>query len=287
VSALLVLGLGGVVGLGVLLVIAGLAGRRALPEARIGGRVVQGGRRPGHLLLRVALVGAGAVAVVLATGWLAAGLLVLLAGLALPHALGGRGRHQAELDRVEAIAAWSEMVRDTMAGANGLEQAIAGSAPVAPAAIAPEVGRLAARLDRVGLSRALRQFADEVDHPTADFVVAGLVTAAEREARELGPLLTQLAECARDEAQMRARVWAGRARTRTSVRVISASVVLFALGLVLFDRGYLEPYDSVGGQVVLLAIGSIFACSIVVMDRMGRIELPERFVGRRVAPEPS
>jgi hypothetical protein len=79
---------------------------------------------------------------------------------------------------------------------------------------------------------------------------------------------------------MRSRVWAGRARTRTSVRVITGAVLLFAIGLVLFDRAYLEPYGSFGGQAMLGLVVVIFAAAFVAMDRMGRIEPPERFVGR-------
>jgi hypothetical protein len=34
---------------------------------------------------------------------------------------------------------------------------------------------------------------------------------------------------------------------------------------------------------VLLVIGTIFAASLIAMDRMARIEVPERFVARRPA----
>ena len=89
--------------------------------------------------------------------------------------------------------------------------------------------------------------------------------AAEKEARDLGPLLGQLADCARDEAKMHTRVWVDRAKTRTSVRVIAACVVAFAAGLLVFSRRYLEPYDTVGGQAMLLVIAGVFAGSLVGM----------------------
>jgi hypothetical protein len=85
---------------------------------------------------------------------------------------------------------------------------------------------------------------------------------------------------------MRARVWVGRARTRTSVRVIVGCVAFFAVGLLVLDRPYLEPYDDAAGQFALLVIGGIVALSFVAMDRMGRIALPERFVSRRGRDEP-
>ena len=80
---------------------------------------------------------------------------------------------------------------------------------------------------------------------------------------------------------MRTRVWIDRAKTRTSVKVIAGCVLLFAAGLLVFSRPYLEPYDTAGGQLVLVVIGAVFAVSLVGMDRMARIEVPERFVARR------
>jgi Flp pilus assembly protein TadB len=267
------------VGFGCFLVVAALRGARVLPAP--------GHRHPaGGTLLRTVAVGVGAAtATYLVTGWVVAALASALAAVVAPRWLSGGSRHRGEIARVEAIAAWAEQLRDTLAAANGLEHAIAASGPVAPPAIAAPVARLAARVSYEPLPAALRRFADEVDHPTADFVVAGLLVAAEREARDLGPLLGQLAECARAEAQMRARVWAGRARTRTSVRVIAAAVALFAAGLLVLDRSYLTPYDSPGGQVALAVVAGIFGGSLWAMDRMSRIALPDRFLGRRPVHE--
>ena len=83
------------------------------------------------------------------------------------------------------------------------------------------------------------------------------------------------------------RVWVGRARTRTTVRVIAVVVVVFIAGLLAFDRAYLAPYDTALGQLVLLVIAGIFATSFVTMERMGRVAAPERFIGRRSAVAPA
>jgi len=277
-NALVAVAVGAGIGLGVVLVVMGALGRAVFVH-----RPRQRARRADFdrlLLLAAAAVVTGIVAFAM-THWLVGGLLASAAVAAAPRLLGAGSRTRDEIARVEAIASWTEQLRDTMAAAHGLEQAIGASGPVAPAPIAASVARLAGRLEFEPLPAALRRFADDVDHPTCDFVVAGLITAAEKEARDLTPLLAQLAACARDEAQMRARVWVGRARTRTSVRVIVGCVALFAVGLLVLDRPYLDPYDSAGGQIALLLIGAIVAASFVAMDRMGRIALPERFVSRR------
>jgi Flp pilus assembly protein TadB len=192
--------------------------------------------------------------------------------------LGGAKRHSVAVGRIEAIAGWAEMLRDTMAGSAGLEQAIVATAPLAPVPIRVEVTTLAIRLEGERLAPALRAFADEVADPTCDLVVAALILAAEHQAQRLGELLGSLAAAARDQATMRLRVEAGRARTRTSVKVIVGATGTLVLGLALFNRGYLAPYDTAVGQLVLLLVGGIFAIAFVWLSRMTRPASVERFL---------
>ena len=41
------------------------------------------------------------------------------------------------------------------------------------------------------------------------------------------------------------------------------------------------PYDTATGQLVLMVITAMFAGALAGMERLGRIELPDRFIGRR------
>jgi tight adherence protein B len=186
---------------------------------------------------------------------------------------------------VEAVAGWAEMLRDTMAGAAGLEQAIVASAPVAPLPIRGEVATLAGRLERERLAPALRAFADEVADPTCDLVVATLVLAAEHQASRLGELLGTLAASARDQATMRLRVEAGRARTRTSVRVIVGVTLGLALFLAVLNHGYLAPYSSPLGQFVLLVVGVLFALAFAWLAKITRPVEPARLLRRSPGAE--
>src|SRR5207244_6778142 len=106
------------------------------------------------------------------------------------------------------------------------------------------VRALASRLteSRTALNAALREFADALADPTGDLVVAALILAAERQRGSLAEVLRSLAQSARDQAAMRLRVEAGRARTRTSVRVISITTLAMAAGLIVLNRSYLAPY---------------------------------------------
>jgi Flp pilus assembly protein TadB len=231
-----------------------------------------------NLVLRLALGIGVAVVVGVITRWPMAALLLGLAGFLAPSLLGGEAQRKAKLDRVEGIAAWAEMLRDTMAGSGGLEQSIIATAGVAPPAIRREVLRLAARLERERLAPALREFADELDDPSGDLVVAALILAADKSPKRLGDLLGRLADSARDEVNMRLRVDAGRSRTRTSVKVITVFTTLFATFLIVFNRSYLEPYDSLVGQMVMAFVGLCFGAAFYWLARTFRVEEDERFL---------
>jgi Flp pilus assembly protein TadB len=111
-------------------------------------------------------------------------------------------------------------------------------------------------------------------------VVAALLLAAEHQASRLGELLGTLAVAARNQATMRLRVEAGRARTRTSVKVIVGITLGLALFLAVVNHGYLAPYASGTGQLVLLVVGALFAAAFAWLAKMTRPAEPARFLAR-------
>ena len=195
-------------------------------------------------------------------------------------------RRKAEDQRalVEAVATWTENLRDTISASSGLEQAIIATENHSPRAIAPAVRRLVASLRYGTLEDGLRRFADDVSHPTCDFVVAALITSAQHQTRDLGQLLGHLSECARSECHLYLRIWVSRARSRTAVRIISGAVGTFIAGLVLFNRNYLAPFLSFEGAVVLAFISASFATALLWLQRIAQISTPARFLsGRQVS----
>jgi hypothetical protein len=227
---------------------------------------------------RVLRAAAGAAFVFAVSRWPAAAVAGGLLGWFAPELFASRSSRDASLARTEAIASWTEMLRDTIASAHGLEAAIATTAPVAPDAIRPEVEQLARSLKHTSLPHALRRFAVDVAHPISDLVVASLTVAANGAVRDLAELLGMLADSARDEAAMQLRVEASRARMRTAVRVISGVTVVTALGLVVLNRTYVEVYATVAGQVVLAIIAAAWGTALWWLASMSRFQQPERFL---------
>ncbi|HLX87912.1 MAG TPA: hypothetical protein VKR22_05605, partial [Acidimicrobiales bacterium] len=96
------------------------------------------------------------------TRWPVAALIAGVAAAGLPallHSVSGR----AGTERAEAVASWTELLRDTLAAAAGLGQAIVATSDLAPHPIRPEVVRLADRLaSGMPMEDGLRSFAAEM-----------------------------------------------------------------------------------------------------------------------------
>jgi tight adherence protein B len=229
---------------------------------------------------RVPVAAGAGVAGGVVTGWVVGAVLVALAVWSLPKLLTGDRVRARQVAWIEAIASWAEMLRDTLAAAAGVEQAILASATVAPAAIHTEVTALAVRLETGHrLAPSLRQLADELADPTADLVISALLLASTQQARHVSDLLGSLATAAREQASMRLRIEAGRARSRTSVRIIVATTTGFAALLVVLNRDYLTAYDTLTGQLVLGVIGALFAVGFAALATIAAMPEPTRVLG--------
>ncbi|WP_405657768.1 type II secretion system F family protein [Streptomyces sp. NBC_00079] len=215
------------------------------------------------------------------TGWVVGALLAAMATWSLPTLIGLGAIDQQRLARIEGIAGWTEMLRDTLAAAAGLEQSITATAGAAPKTIRPQILELSAHLEHgERLAPSLRKLADDLDDPTADLVLAALILASQHQARHLAALLGELAATARAQVAMRQRVDAARARTRTTMRVVVTTTLSFAGGLILLNPAFLSPYRTLDGQLVLLIIGALFALAFRWLRRLALIEGPERFLIR-------
>lgn len=227
-------------------------------------------------LWRTGLIGVGGGLLVgVLTGWPVFGLLTMVGCVVLPRVMSGAER-RAATERSEAVAIWIEMLRDTMAGAAGLEEAVAVTARRPPPAIRDAVEQFAKRLHHQPLPVALLGFARQVDDPGAQLLSAALITAATSETRDLGRLLSALADATNAQARMRRTIDAGRAQVRSATRLVLAVTVVFSVALFLFSREYLAPYTTVEGQLWLAVVGTVYFAALALLVRLDRIDVPQQ-----------
>jgi len=270
---------GAIAGIGAFLVLAGLRGRQVLPSLRHPSRRRTPDLDAKRYLLPLVL---GAL-VWLATGWLGAGVLVGCGFVVVPRLFTGQRERKEWIARYEAIAAWTEMLRDTMVAAEGIEGAIAATVPVAPGPIRDQVALLdARRRSEQPLPDALASFAAELDHPSTDLVVTALISAAEGEGSDFAAVLSRLAAIARSEVALHREVEASRAQIHTAARMMVGILVAAGLGLAAVSRGYFEPFGDPAGQAWLVIVAVLFATGTLFLERMSRIRTVERFTPRRI-----
>ncbi|GAA2993472.1 type II secretion system F family protein [Streptosporangium longisporum] len=266
------------VGTGLFLLFVSVYGVRPRPSTP--------GRKAGRraflraLSTRSAVGAIAGVLVLVVTGWPVMAVGAVLLSLAWRGLSGGAAEERTAMRRLEALAAWTESLRDTIAGAAGLEQAIPSSIRAAAPTLRPHLRSMVDRLHtRMALPDALRLFADELDDPSADLVVAALILNSKLRGPGLRDVLGALAVSAREELDMRRRVEAERRSTRRSVQIVVGTAIAFAVALVVFNPAYVQEYDNALGQAVLVVVAGLFGAGFAWMRRLARFDKPARLLG--------
>jgi Flp pilus assembly protein TadB len=128
----------------------------------------------------------------------------------------------------------------------------------------------------VPMAEALRRFADDLDDPSADLIIAALIINARLRGPGLRDLLGALSGSVREELDMRRKVGAERRSTRRSVQIVVGISVGLALGMAIFNHSYVHVYDSPVGQLILVFIVVLYAVGFLWLRKLANFESPER-----------
>lgn len=217
------------------------------------------------------------VVALLVTGWALALVAVPVAFVGLPLLLSSPSAAR-RIERLEAMEEWTRSLSGVLTVGVGLEQALVATLRSAPASIAPEVTRLVARLRaRWDTEDALRAFADELDDATGDLIAANLILGSRRRGAGLASVLEGLAESVAADVRARRQVEADRAKPRATARwvtVISVGVLV----ILAISGTYVEPYRSLLGQVILMALLAAYVATLVWMKHMAAGRAMPRFL---------
>jgi Flp pilus assembly protein TadB len=277
-GALLAVAAGGVLGFGLFLLVWFYLGvqRRDPSRPRL---FTRGGVVASRLPQRLLVGGIAGLAALVVTRWVVMGVGMGLLAAYWDRIAGGGTDERVAISRLEGLATWTESLRDTIAGAIGLEQAIPATAQNAAPVLRPSLNLLVDRLRiREPLPDALLAFAEDLTDPSADTIVAALVLNARLRGPGLRDVLTALASSAREELDMRRRIEASRRSIRRSVKIIIVVVLGVAGLLVVLNRDYVRPYDSFVGQVVLGITALLFLAGLLWLRRLAKPQQLDRFL---------
>ncbi len=228
----------------------------------------------------LAMIGLGAVlgfGAWYATGWVVAGVIGVTAGVMGPMMWRAPRRRREFTDEIEAYSQWTEQIRDLVAASGSLFEAVTLSADQAPARLRPKVVQMASIARTLGLPAALDWFAAEMDSPFADRLVLGMKIAWDSGAR-VSEAFESTARAMRAEVDMRRRNEVANARAWTQVVSMIGVTVVSVLFMFVFNKGFFDPFGSVIGQTVLLAVGVLIFGNIFWVLKLSESGAPVRLL---------
>jgi Flp pilus assembly protein TadB len=234
-----------------------------------------------RLRRRSIISGGAAVSAGIVTGWPVAILFGVIAGWIGPTIVGSSRRRDAAVRHTEDLATWAEQLRDTIGSAAGLREALVVTADTSPPTLRPHVRTLANDLQHQPVADVLADFAHRMGDPVADQIVVSLTIAAERSGHNLVSVLGDVADAARADAEMRRRTETSRAQTYADARAVTLVILGVFSFLLVINRGYLDPYNTGTGQLVLAAVGAMWLAAVAGLSELASIRTPPRLLAQR------
>ncbi|MER5356273.1 type II secretion system F family protein [Kitasatospora sp. NPDC002551] len=256
--------------------------RRSRLERKVRALFVKDARTPTSWWARGQARMAGAVVaglgVWLFTSWLTGGLITVAVVLGLPWLLNTSGSGKSQIDKLEAIEEWVRRMSDIHTVGVSLEATIQRSLETVPKAIREEVQLLVSRQQAGWVPQdAYRAFADDLNDSMVDEVAALLILHVEDRGSGLSKAMRELADALQHEVLARREVEADRQKPRTNDRWVTI-FCLAIFGITAFSGTYVEPYNTLTGQLVLAFVTVAFVLVKIWMRRMAILEPAPRFL---------
>lgn len=262
---------GAVIGLGIVLVLAGAQRTPRTPSTALSpGLWIRVARWWAQLplLRRAWLIGSALAGVVLAaaTGWLAWLVLVPVVLVVVPSLLLDPPNREVAI--LAGLDRWTRLMATSLASGKSVRDAIYATRRQAPEALRVPVAHLCTRLEeRWPLRDALFAMADELDSADADAVVAALAIAASRGGQGARATLEALSDNVQDRLRALREVAAERAKPRVVARQVSVITLGVLCVALVFNSQFFAPYASPVGQIIAVCLAAAFLGCLVMIRR--------------------
>jgi tight adherence protein B len=221
------------------------------------------GRRRDVILLLSVFIGCVVAGL---THWLIMIVVLPAAAIGLPYLLVLPRPRDVEL--LEALDRWVRSLAATLATGKSITDAIRISRRTAPPLIADEISLLVTRLNNRWETRdALMRFADSVDSPDADAVIAALILAASRGANGASITLNALADSIQAQLKGRRVIEVERSKPYVVVRQVTVISLSTLVLVFLLSPDFFAPYRTPLGQMLLSLLLISYVASLIFMRR--------------------
>jgi tight adherence protein B len=200
------------------------------------------------------------------TGWLILIVVLPLLALGLPYLLILPKPRDIQL--LEALDRWVRSLAVTLGTGKSITDAIRISRRTAPPLLADEINLLVTRLNNRWETRdALMRFADAIDSPDVDGVVAALILASSRGANGASVTLQALADSIQAQLKGRRVIEVERSKPYVVVRQVTVISLSTLVLVFLLSPSFFAPYRTPLGQTLLSALLIIYLASLLLMRR--------------------
>jgi tight adherence protein B len=221
------------------------------------------GRQRDMILLCSVIIG---LVIALLTGWLILIVVLPLLALGLPYLL--VLPKQPDIELLEALDRWVRSLAATLTTGKSITDAIRISRRTAPPLLADEINLLMTRLNNRWETRdALMRFADALDSPDADGVVAALILASSRGANGASVTLQALADSIQAQLKGRRAIEVERSKPYVVVRQVTVISLSTLVVVFVLSPDFFAPYRTPLGQTLLAALLIIYVVSLLLMRR--------------------
>lgn len=200
------------------------------------------------------------------TGWLILIVMLPLLALGLPYLLILPKPRDIQL--LEALDRWVRSLAVTLGTGKSIIDAIRISRRTAPPLLADEINLLVTRVNNRWETRdALMRFADAIDSPDVDGVVAALILASSRGANGASVTLQALADSIQAQLKGRRVIEVERSKPYVVVRQVTVISLSTLVLVFLLSPNFFAPYRTPLGQTLLSALLIIYLASLLLMRR--------------------
>jgi tight adherence protein B len=221
------------------------------------------GRQRDLILLLSVIIGC---LLAMLTGWLILIVMLPLLALGLPYLLILPKPRDIQL--LEALDRWVRSLAVTLGTGKSITDAIRISRRTAPPLLADEINLLVTRLNNRWETRdALMRFADAIDSPEVDGVVAALILASSRGANGASVTLQALADSIQAQLKGRRVIEVERSKPYVVVRQVTVISLSTLVLVFLLSPNFFAPYRTPLGQTLLSALLIIYLASLLLMRR--------------------
>lgn len=200
------------------------------------------------------------------TGWLILIAVLPLLALGLPYLL--ILPRPRDIQLLEALDRWVRSLAVTLGTGKSITDAIRISRRTAPPLLADEINLLVTRLNNRWETRdALMRFADAIDSPEVDGVIAALILASSRGANGASATLQALADSIQAQLKGRRVIEVERSKPYVVVRQVTVISLSTLVLVFLLSPNFFAPYRTPLGQTLLSALLIIYLASLLLMRR--------------------